>query len=1151
MWNINGLGDKLKEYDVIHLIKSHDIIGIVETKKGDSTKFNLPGYTAYHFSRPYKHKKAKRFDGGILILISKNLSEITVEKHQSCEAVAWVTIKFRDNSKDKQLSIGFVYIPPIESTYKKAAKFHEDLLDEIQERMVKGQVIIAGDLNSRSSNLLDYVSSDGDGIDFPCLTCPRDNVDTTVNTYGRKLIELCINSGLQILNGRNLFSTNTNQYTCFRHNGNSVVDVLMTSADFVSRLTKFEILPRNVNSDHRPLSFDLVVKRKTNSINSPTRDTLSEQFKYMWDSSKIPEYLSSLKNPSNITFYEDFLCNISNASMHPNEVTESFYIYLNNAIANVFKTYKPKSINNKFPSNKWFDSDCKTLKTKVNESYQGNASIEVQNYLRKEYKRVIQLKKREFHIKESKHLSHLCTYKQQDFWRRWKKLKGCTYNNDHITMDKFTEFYQNAAEPKHDPLFDNKFMTDLCNAMNTYGEGDQKPSNEIINDILNGPITIQEIHKAIKSAKTGKACGADGIQSEFIKFSNNLLDKPLLSLYNFIFDKGIFPNAWCTGLINPIFKHNDKSAPENYRKVTLLSALSKIFEYILNNRLIYCKETIIPEDPMQNGFKKDVPVTDNVFILNGIIEKSNAEKKPLYICFVDFNLAFDLINRQALFYKLRKQDIKGRFYKIIRNMLINAQSRVKWDSKLGSIIDNLYGVLQGGVLSPALFKIFIEDLPKYLDLETGIQMGDILINYLLHADDLVLISETRAGLQRLLRGLETFCKRWHITVNLLKTNVMVFNTKYSALQEIKPLFLFNIEIDEVNEYKYLGIIFTNGNDIFAENITNLKNKATRAIGDIRTNISKIIGVNKPYDVMIKLFDSQILPILEYGSEIWCSGNNMPHYEIVHLRYLKYVLGIKQQTPSLAIYGETGRFPLLMRQQDRAVKLWIRLKFSTDNKPINHVFRELERLQRCGANTWLTKIKNIIGDLYDDIPISHNPKQLTSHLKGIRYKKYADKLLADINDNTANPKLRTYCMFKTEYRKEPYLNHISNRLFFTAISRFRTSSHSLHIETGRHTIPYTPIENRICTFCNLNSIDDEIHMLLRCTFHKPERKIFIQSLQPLLQHPTSDYTEKDLFCTIMNIKCSKGLHVVGKYLHTGFFRRKKYRETIITTVNSPS
>ena len=318
-------------------------------------------------------------------------------------------------------------------------------------------------------------------------------------------------------------------------------------------------------------------------------------------------------------------------------------------------------------------------------------------------------------------------------------------------------------------------MSEVHEAMDIYADGDEGPTSSIMNDILNGPITLDELNKALKNSKTGKACGIDGIQMEFLKFSKGHLDKPLLSLFNYIFDNGVYPKAWSTGLINPIFKQNDKTLAENYRKITLLSSLSKTFENILNNRLSYCKETVMSDDPLQNGFNKDTPVTDNVFILNGIIEKYKATKKPLYVCFVDFKSAFDNVNRKALFYKLSKQDVKGKFYKIIKSMLNNAKSKVKWDNNLGDIIDNLYGVLQGGVISPALFKIFIEDLPKYLDPEDGVKMGSILIHYLLHADDLVLISETSSGLQNLLLGLETFCSRWHITVNLVKTNVLIFN----------------------------------------------------------------------------------------------------------------------------------------------------------------------------------------------------------------------------------------------------------------------------------------------------------------------------------------------------------------------------------------
>ena len=108
------------------------------------------------------------------------------------------------------------------------------------------------------------------------------------------------------------------------------------------------------------------------------------------------------------------------------------------------------------------------------------------------------------------------------------------------------------------------------------------------------------------------------------------------------------------------------------------------------------------------------------------------------------------------------QGCNGKFLAVIKSMFRNATSHVKWGGHLGEIFENIYGVLQGGVLSPNLFKLFLEDLPDYLNAEKGIYIGGIQIPYLLFADDLVLMSESPTGLQNLIHGLESFCSQWHI-----------------------------------------------------------------------------------------------------------------------------------------------------------------------------------------------------------------------------------------------------------------------------------------------------------------------------------------------------------------------------------------------------
>lgn len=195
----------------------------------------------------------------------------------------------------------------------------------------------------------------------------------------------------------------------------------------------------------------------------------------------------------------------------------------------------------------------------------------------------------------------MCNSAPNKFWNNWKKLKGSLTQPENINIDTFSAYYKNIAKFNTDPNFDKDFMLRLSEEMDKYGDGHNVPCPDIINDILNGPINMAEVQKALKAAKNKKACGSDGIPSEFLKFSNGHLDYPLVSIFNYVFDSCEYPSAWATGLINPIHKQNDTSLPENYRKISLLSSMSKVLEYILNNRLTSFKDVLKTHDPMQNG----------------------------------------------------------------------------------------------------------------------------------------------------------------------------------------------------------------------------------------------------------------------------------------------------------------------------------------------------------------------------------------------------------------------------------------------------------------------------------------------------------------------------------------------------------------------
>ena len=147
---------------------------------------------------------------------------------------------------------------------------------------------------------------------------------------------------------------------------------------------------------------------------------------------------------------------------------------------------------------------------------------------------------------------------------------------------------------------------------------------------LNNPITDIEVQTAIKELKTGKASGGDMLLNElYICGLDSLLPK-LTSLFNLIFASSHFPTSWKNGIIIALFKKGDKCDVNNYRGITLLSTLGKLFTKILNNRLVFWSDTYNIITDTQAGFRKGRSTVDNIFIIQSIIDSSLGKEKKVY-----------------------------------------------------------------------------------------------------------------------------------------------------------------------------------------------------------------------------------------------------------------------------------------------------------------------------------------------------------------------------------------------------------------------------------------------------------------------------------------------------------------------------------------
>ena len=142
---------------------------------------------------------------------------------------------------------------------------------------------------------------------------------------------------------------------------------------------------------------------------------------------------------------------------------------------------------------------------------------------------------------------------------------------------------------------------------------------DILYEELNEEVTLDELQKSIKQLKSGKAAGLDLLLNEFFIHGRDLLAEPLRDLFNCIIKTGHFPTAWSEGLIVPLHKKGDVNSVENYRGITLLSTLGKLFTRVLNNRLTWWAEAYGVYIEAQAGFRPKYSTIDNLFNFDGVI----------------------------------------------------------------------------------------------------------------------------------------------------------------------------------------------------------------------------------------------------------------------------------------------------------------------------------------------------------------------------------------------------------------------------------------------------------------------------------------------------------------------------------------------------
>ncbi|KAJ0182129.1 hypothetical protein K1T71_002851 [Dendrolimus kikuchii] len=302
--------------------------------------------------------------------------------------------------------------------------------------------------------------------------------------------------------------------------------------------------------------------------------------------------------------------------------------------------------------------------------------------------------------------------------------------------------------------------------------------------------TLQDLGRrhfpaALGQLKNGKAPGDDGITTELLKAGGMPILKALVELFNSVIHRGTVPKAWSRSVVVLFFKKGDNTLLKNYRPISLLSHVYKLFSRVVTNRLARRLDEFQP--PEQAGFRKGYSTVDHIHTVRQIIQKTEEYNQPLCMAFVDYEKAFDSIETWAVLESLQRCRIDWRYIEVLRCLYDAATMTVQIQDRRAKPIPLHRGVRQGDVISPKLFTNAMEDVFKTLDWAgRGININGERISHLRFADDIVVFAETLEELAEMLGSLNESSRRQTIrkfgNVSCqLKSDV---NTHSSAAREV-------------------------------------------------------------------------------------------------------------------------------------------------------------------------------------------------------------------------------------------------------------------------------------------------------------------------------------------------------------------------------
>ena len=373
-------------------------------------------------------------------------------------------------------------------------------------------------------------------------------------------------------------------------------------------------------------------------------------------------------------------------------------------------------------------------------------------------------------------------------------------------------------------------------------------------------ISENAVLKAISRLKSKKSFGLDGISSYILKIAGSVVSKGLANIFNISISTGTFPDSWKIANVAPIFKEGSKSEIGNYRPISILSTVARVFERLVYDQLSSYMEKNKYLSKYQSGFRKfhstvtSMLRNSNDWLLN--MDRGNYNG----VVFFDIKKAFDTVDHEILLCKLNKYGISGVELSWFKSYLSDRKQSCFLNGESSSFKFVECGIPQGSCLGPLLFIIYINDLPNTLK----------NITPSIFADDtgISVSSDSVPDIQRLLREDISAIQRWmhenKLTLNALKTEFILIASK-PRLKEIEETCCIEVQGETIYRAPYVKSLgfYIDQNLDWDVHVDHVIKKASAGLAILRRTADYF-----PMEVLKTIYRSLVESHFRYGNIIW-------------------------------------------------------------------------------------------------------------------------------------------------------------------------------------------------------------------------------------------------------------------------------------------